>query len=168
MSESIESIYEGLNEDEPKKPKGNNGRNGDAPRSEKQKANDNKLNSTRPAKFEEHYLPTQARMTAFLDALPANNWCIAATARQVGMTPSAYYKWIQKDPEFRELVESQRKMVFEYAFDLARLGMMGDLGLDARDRIQIALQLLRLNKVVDANVEKNGEGDTTSITITFV
>lgn len=166
MSESLESLYDGLS-DEPKKPKGNNGRNG-APRSEKQKANDLILNSTRPKKFEENYGPTAARKKLFLESLPANNWCIAETARSIGIVPSCYYKWVQKDPEFREVIESQRKMVFEYAFDLARIGMMGDLGLDARDRVQIALQLLRLNKSVEVNQKRNDDGDVTEINITII
>lgn len=122
-----ESIYDGLDDESPKPEK--------RPRSEKQKANDQKLNSTRPAKFETNYLPTASRKQEFLAALPGNNWCIAETARSLGITASAYYKWIKKDPEFREYIQDQRKMVFEYAFDLARLGMVGELGLDARDRV---------------------------------
>ena len=152
----IDDIYEGL--DEPTKPK----------RSEKQRANDLVLNSTRPEKFEENYGPTAARKKAFLEALPGNNWCIAETARSIGLTPSAYYKWIKKDPEFRELIESQRRMVFDYAFDLAKIGMMGDLDLDARDRVHIALQLLRLQKASDVNLKRNDEGNITEINITII
>lgn len=137
----IEDIYDGLAEDE---------------------------GESKPAAPVRHYGPTIQRMEQFRKALPEHNYNITATCKAIGLTPSAYYKWLDKDPEFREYIDTQRRQVFDYAFDLAKLGMMGDLDLEARDRIHIALQLLRLQKMSEVNITRSKDGDIEGINIKFV
>lgn len=119
-----------------------------------------------------HYAPTIWRMGEFVKLLPECGYNIRATCRSLGITPSAYYRWLKSDPEFAEFITSMRNDAllggFEYVREVAE-GLHNDERPDIRrDRLQAAIALIRLEKMSSVNISTNDQGNITGFEITFV
>ena len=114
------------------------------------------------------YAPTVHKQDEFIRRYSENGFSIRATCAAMGLTTSAYYHWLKRDPEF-----AQR--MFDYQLDLAseseavvRAGVYGNLDIDDYKKVDIALGVLRLMKQTSINVTTNKEGGIDGININFI
>jgi hypothetical protein len=84
--------------------------------------------------------------TMFLAHLAANGGFVGPALDAAGATWAQFKQWKHRDPEFRDAVTTHRQMMFEKSLDLVQAGINGELGLDVKDQLALAIQFLRLSK----------------------
>lgn len=82
----------------------------------------------------------------FLTALAANGGFVGPALDASGVTWDQFRQWKHRDPDFKDAVTTMRQAMFEKSLDLVQAGINGELGLDVKDQLAIAIQFLRLSK----------------------
>lgn len=82
----------------------------------------------------------------FLIALSDNGGFVGPALDKAGATWGQFKMWKSRDTEFREAIAVMRQAMFEKSLDLVQAGINGELDIDVRDQLALAMQFLRLSK----------------------